>query len=57
MILKLIITAFLFILLIVLMYNATIAIIDHDDKFAALCAVGSGIVGIFFGLALGSFLI
>lgn len=57
MILKLIITAFLFIFLIVLMYNATIAIIGHDDKFATLCAIGSGIVGIFFGLALGSFLI
>lgn len=57
MIFKLIFTAFLFILLIVLMYNATIAIKKHDDKFAVVCAVGSGMVGLFFGLALGSILI
>lgn len=53
MIFRLIITAFLFIALISLMYNT---IKEYNDKsvaiFATVCAVGSAIVGLFFGLAL-----
>lgn len=57
MIFILIITTFLFIALIFLMYNT---IKEYDEGvaiFAIVCAVGSGIIGLFFSLALCSFLI
>ena len=55
MIFKIIFSVILLIMLITLMYN-TIKKYDMGVAiFATVCAVGSAIIGLFFGLALGGF--
>lgn len=57
MIFKIIVAVILFIALITLMYNVIVGvrtIRTKDDKLIVLCGIGSGLVGMMFGVILGS---
>lgn len=56
MIFKIIFAVVLFIALITLMYNVIVGVRINDDKFIVLCGIGSGLVGMLFGVVLGSIL-
>ena len=56
MVFKIILTAILFIALITLMYNVIVGVRTNDDKLIVLCGIGSGLVGMLFGVVLGSIL-
>ena len=56
MIFKIIITIILYIALITLMYNVIVGVREKDDKLIILCGIGSGLVGMLFGVALSSIL-
>lgn len=56
MIFNIIITVILFVALIFLMYNVIVGVRTKDDRLAVLCGIGSGLVGMLFGLALSSIL-
>lgn len=56
MIFSIAITVILCIVLIFLMYNVIVGIRAKDDKLTVLCGIGSGLVGMLFGIALGSIL-
>lgn len=56
MIFKIILTVILFITLITLMYNVIVGVRTNDDKLIVLCGIGSGLVGMLFGVVLGSIL-
>ena len=54
MIFKIIFAVILFVTLITLMYNVMVGIRTKDDKLIVLCGIGSGLVGMIFGVILGS---
>jgi hypothetical protein len=54
MIFKIIITIILYIALNTLMYNVIVGVRTKDDKLTVLCGIGSGIIGMLFGVALSS---
>lgn len=56
MIFKIIFAVILFIGLITLMYNIIIGVRTKDDKLIVLCGIGSGLIGMMFGVILGSIL-
>lgn len=56
MIFKIIVAVLLFIALITLMYNVMVGVRTNDDKLIVLCGIGSGLIGLMFGIALGSIL-
>lgn len=56
MVFKIILTVILFIALITLMYNVIIGVRNNDDKLIVLCGISSGLIGLMFGIALGSIL-
>lgn len=54
MIFKIIFAVILFIALITLMYNVIVGVRTKDDKLIVLCGIGSGLIGMMFGVILGS---
>ena len=56
MIFSIVIAVILFVALIFLMYNVILGIRTKDDRLTVLCGIGSGLVGVVFGIALSSFL-
>lgn len=56
MIFKIIFAVILFIMLIILMYNVIVGVRTKDDKLIVLCGIGSGLIGMIFGVILGSIL-
>lgn len=56
MIFNIILTIILFIALIFTMYNVIVGIRTNDDKLIVLCGIGAGLIGMLFGVALGSIL-
>lgn len=56
MIFNIILTIILFITLIATMYNVIVGIRIKNDKLIALCGIGAGLIGILFGITLGSIL-
>ena len=56
MIFKIILTVILFIALISLMYNVIVGVRTNDDRLVVLCGIGSGLVGMLFGVVLSSIL-
>ena len=38
------------------MYNVIVGIRTNDDKLIVLCGIGAGLIGMLFGVALGSIL-
>lgn len=56
LIFNIIITVILCITLILLMYNVIVGVRTKDDRLTVLCGIGSGLVGMLFGLALSSIL-
>lgn len=54
MILKIIFAVILFIALITLMYNVIVGVRTKDDKLTVLCGIGAGLIGMIFGVILGS---
>jgi hypothetical protein len=56
MIFKIIFDVILFIGLITLMYNVIVGVRTKDDKLIVLCGIGSGLIGMIFGVILGSIL-
>ena len=56
MIFNIIFTIILFIALISTMYNVIVGIRTNDDKLIVLCGIGAGLIGMLFGVALGSIL-
>lgn len=56
MIFNIILTIILFIALISAMYNVIVGIRTNDDKLIVLCGIGAGLIGMLFGVALGSIL-
>lgn len=56
MIFKIIFAVILFIALITLMYNVIVGVRTKDDKLIVLCGIGSGLIGMIFGVILGSLL-
>lgn len=56
MIFKIIFAVILFIALITLMYNVIVGVRTKDDKLIVLCGIGSGLIGMIFGVILGSIL-
>lgn len=56
MIFKIIFDVILFIGLITLMYNVIVGVRTKDDKLIVLCGIGSGLIGMMFGVILGSIL-
>lgn len=54
MILKIIFAVILFIALITLMYNVIVGVRTKDDKLIVLCGIGAGLIGMMFGVILGS---
>lgn len=53
LIFNIIIAAILHIVLIFLMHNVIVGVRTKDDRLTVLCGIGSGLVGIFLGIALG----
>ena len=56
MIFSIILTIILFIALISAMYNVIVGIRTNDDKLIVICGIGAGLIGMLFGVALGSIL-
>ena len=56
MIFKIIFAVILFTALITLMYNVIVGVRINDDKLIVLCGIGSGLIGMLFGVVLGSIL-
>ena len=56
MIFKIIFAVILFTALITLMYNIIVGVRTNDDKLTVLCGIGSGLVGMLFGVVLGNIL-
>lgn len=56
MIFKIIYAVILFISLITTMYNVIIGVRTNDDKLIVICGIGAGLIGMLFGLVLGSIL-
>ena len=56
MIFNIVITVILCITLVLLMYNVIVGVRTKDDILTVLCGIGSGLVGMLFGLALSSIL-
>lgn len=46
----------LFIALIAAMYNVIIGVKTNDDKLIVICGIGAGLIGMLFGVVLGSIL-
>lgn len=56
MVLKIIFAIILFVSLITLMYNLLVGVRTKDDKLIVLCGIGSGLIGMMFGVILGNIL-
>lgn len=56
MIIKIIFTVFFGLLFILLLYEAFHAICKRDNGWAILCSISSGLIGMIFGILLGSLL-
>ena len=56
MIFNIIFAVILLIVLITFIYNFIIGVRTNDYELAVLCGVGSGLIGMFFGIALSSIL-
>ena len=56
MIFRIIYAVILFISLIIAMYNVIIGVRTNDDKLIVICGIGAGLIGMMFGLVLGSIL-
>lgn len=56
MIFNIILIIILFIALISAMYNIIVGIRTKDDKLIVICGIGAGLIGMLFGVALGSIL-
>ena len=54
MIFKIISAVILFIALITSMYNVIVGVRTKDDKLTVLCGIGAGLIGMMFGVILGS---
>ena len=53
LIFNIIIAAILHVALIFLMYNVIVGVRTKDDRLTVLCGIGSGLVGMLLGIALG----
>ena len=56
MIFRIIYAVILFIALIAAMYNVIIGVRTKDDKLIVICGIGAGLIGMLFGMTLGSIL-
>lgn len=56
MIFNIIVTIILFIALIAAMYNVIVGVRTKDDRLIVLCGIAAGLIGMLFGMALGSIL-
>ena len=56
MIFHIILTIILFIVLITAMYNIIVGVRTKDDRLIVICGIGSGLLGMLFGVALSSIL-
>ena len=56
MIFNIIVTIILFIALIAAMYNVIVGVRTKDDRLVVLCGIAAGLIGMLFGVVLGSIL-
>ena len=56
MVVKIIFAIILYVSLITLMYNLLVGVRTKDDKLIVLCGIGAGLIGMMFGVVLGSIL-
>lgn len=54
MVLKIIFAIILFVSLITLMYNVIVGVRTKDDGLIVLSGIGAGLIGMLFGVVLGS---
>lgn len=56
MIFNIILTIILFIALITAMYNVIVGVRTKDDRLIVICGIAAGLIGMLFGVVLGSIL-
>ena len=56
MIFNIILTIILFIALIAAMYNVIVGVRTNDDRLIVICGIAAGLIGMLFGVVLGSIL-
>lgn len=56
MIFNIILAVILFIALIAAMYNVIVGVRTKDDRLVVLCGIAAGLIGMLFGVVLGSIL-
>lgn len=56
MIFNIILAIILFIALIAAMYNVIVGVRTNDDRLTVLCGIAAGLIGMLFGVVLGSIL-
>ena len=56
MIFNIILAIILFIALIAAMYNVIVGVRTNDDRLIVICGIGAGLIGMLFGVVLGSIL-
>ena len=56
MVFNIILAIILFIALIAAMYNVIVGVRTKDDRLVVLCGIAAGLIGMLFGVVLGSIL-
>lgn len=56
MIFNIILAVILFIALIAAMYNVIVGVRTNDDRLIVICGIAAGLIGMLFGVVLGSIL-
>jgi hypothetical protein len=56
MIFNIILAIILFIALIAAMYNVIVGVRTNDDRLIVICGIAAGLIGMLFGVVLGSIL-